>query len=50
VGWLRCFRGVDTLSAMILLAEVVDFARVRLLTVIGNRGIRDRLMARVPLP
>jgi transposase len=29
VGWLRCFRGVDTLSAMILLAEVVDFARFR---------------------
>lgn len=24
VGWLRCFRGIDTLSAMILLAEVVD--------------------------
>jgi transposase len=22
VGWLRCFRGIDTLSAMILLAEV----------------------------
>lgn len=29
VGWLRCFRGLDTLSAMILLAEVVDFARFR---------------------
>jgi transposase len=27
VGWLRCFRGIDTLSAMILLAEVVDFQR-----------------------
>jgi transposase len=27
VGWLRCFRGLDTLSAMILLAEVVDFQR-----------------------
>jgi transposase len=27
VGWLRCFRGFDTLSAMILLAEVVDFHR-----------------------
>jgi len=23
VGWLRCFRGIDTLSAIILLAEVV---------------------------
>jgi transposase len=29
VGWLRCFRGVDTLSAMILLAEIVDFQRCR---------------------
>jgi transposase len=29
VGWLRCFRGLDTLSAMILLAEIVDFARFR---------------------
>lgn len=29
VGWLRCFRGLDTLSAMILLAEVVDSARFR---------------------
>jgi hypothetical protein len=27
VGWLRCFRGIDTLSAMILLAEIVDFQR-----------------------
>jgi transposase len=27
VGWLRCFRGIDTLSAMILVAEVVDFQR-----------------------
>jgi transposase len=27
VGWLRCFRGLDTLSAMILLAEIVDFQR-----------------------
>lgn len=27
VGWLRCFCGIDTLSAMILLAEVVDFQR-----------------------
>ncbi|MGH7393676.1 MAG: IS110 family transposase [Candidatus Rokuibacteriota bacterium] len=27
VGWLRCFRGIDTLSAIILLAEVVDFQR-----------------------
>jgi transposase len=29
VGWLRCFRGIDTLSAMILLAEIVDFQRFR---------------------
>jgi transposase len=27
VGWLRCFRGIDTLSAMILLSEIVDFQR-----------------------
>jgi transposase len=27
VGWLRCFRGIGTLSAMILLAEIVDFQR-----------------------
>lgn len=27
VGWLRCFRGIDTLSAMVLLAEIVDFQR-----------------------
>lgn len=27
VGWLRCFRGIDTLSAMILLAEIIDFQR-----------------------
>jgi len=27
VGWLRCFRGLDTLSAMILVAEIVDFQR-----------------------
>jgi transposase len=29
VGWLRCFRGIDTLSAIILIAEVVDFQRFR---------------------
>jgi transposase len=29
VGWLRCFRGIDTLSAMILVAEIVDFRRFR---------------------
>jgi transposase len=29
VGWLRCFRGLDTLSAMILVAEIVDFQRFR---------------------
>jgi Transposase IS116/IS110/IS902 family len=27
VGWLRCFRGIDTLSAMILVAEIADFQR-----------------------
>lgn len=29
VGWLRCFRGIDTLSAMLLLAELHDFRRFR---------------------
>lgn len=29
VGWLRCFRGIGTLSALILLAEIVDFQRFR---------------------
>jgi transposase len=27
VGWLRCFRGIDTVSAMILLAELHGFER-----------------------
>jgi transposase len=27
VGWLRGFRGIDTLSAMILVAEIADFQR-----------------------
>jgi transposase len=27
VGWLRCFRGLDTLSALTLLVEVGDFQR-----------------------
>jgi transposase len=27
VGWLRCFRGIDTLAAMTLLAEIGDFQR-----------------------
>jgi transposase len=29
VGWRRCFRGIGTLSAMVLLAEIVDFQRFR---------------------
>jgi len=29
VGWLRCFRGIATLSAMILVGEIVDFQRFR---------------------
>jgi transposase len=29
VGWLRCFRGVGTLTALMLLAEIVDFRRFR---------------------
>ncbi len=28
-GWLRCFRGLDTLGAMILLVEIGDFQRFR---------------------
>lgn len=27
VGWLRCFRGIDTVTAMSLLAELHDFGR-----------------------
>src|SRR5262245_32669738 len=29
VGWLRCFRGIDTLTAMLILAELHDFRRFR---------------------
>ncbi len=29
VGWLRCFRGIDTVTAMTILAELHDFARFR---------------------
>jgi len=29
VSWLRCFRGINTLSAIILVAEIVDFQRFR---------------------
>ena len=29
VGWLRCFRGIDTLTAMLILAELHDFLRLR---------------------
>jgi len=27
VGWLRCFRGIDTLTAILILAELHDFRR-----------------------
>src|SRR5204862_1435735 len=27
VGWLRCFRGIDTLTAMLILAELHNFRR-----------------------
>lgn len=27
VGWLRCFRGIETLTAMVILAELHDFRR-----------------------
>jgi transposase len=29
VGWLRCFRGIDTVTAMTILAELHDFHRFR---------------------
>ncbi|NIW37837.1 MAG: IS110 family transposase [Gemmatimonadetes bacterium] len=29
VGWLRCFRGIDTLTAITILAELHDFRRFR---------------------
>lgn len=29
VGWLRCFRGIDTLTAITLIAELHDFRRFR---------------------
>jgi transposase len=29
VGWLRCFRGIDTLTAVSILAELYDFSRFR---------------------
>jgi transposase len=29
VGWLRCFRGIDTVTAMTLLAELHDFSRFK---------------------
>lgn len=28
VGWLRCFRGIDTLTAISVLAELYDFRRL----------------------
>ena len=27
IGWLRCFRGIDTLTAILILAELHDFRR-----------------------
>jgi hypothetical protein len=29
VGWLRCFRGIDTITAITLIAELHDFRRFR---------------------
>lgn len=29
VGWLRCFRGIDTITAITILAEIHDFRRFR---------------------
>ena len=27
IGWLRCFRGIDTVTAMTVMAEIHDFGR-----------------------
>jgi transposase len=29
VGWLRCFHGIDTLTAMVILSEIHDFRRFK---------------------
>lgn len=39
VDALRCFRGINTLSAMILVAEIVDFQRTM---IIGASPCPDR--------
>jgi transposase len=42
VGWLRCFRGIDTLTAILILAELHDFRRFHsaraLMAYLGERG------------
>jgi transposase len=37
VGWLRCFRGIDTLTAMLILAELHERSSIRLGT--GTDGL-----------
>ena len=49
VGWLRCFRGIDTLTAMLILAELHDFRRfgsaralMAFLGLVPGRGLQRR--------
>ena len=55
VGWLRCFRGIDALSAMTLVADIVDFQRFQgpseLMAYVGlvpNEYFRERLNTAAP--
>ena len=40
VAWLRCFRGIDTLTAMIIVAELHDFRRFHSARAHGLSGAR----------
>jgi transposase len=47
VGWLRCFRGIDTLTAMLILAELHDFRRFgSALDGVPRTGARRRFQRR----
>ena len=46
VGWLRCFRGIDTLTAMLLLAELHDVQRLVVEAAWRLVGGRVRLILR----
>jgi transposase len=56
IGWLRCFRGIDTITAVSILAELYDFNRFRTAPQLmaylglvpseyssGNRSVRGRI-------